>query len=130
MPPTKTEAEIFAETCAGVYRAVTELENVAKRYTGNELQHEAFRHSAALQKILDRELAEWNEEAPQQAPPLPIVCLCAGQANHTRWSTDKCAIYLLVGADSIYCPTCSKEKEVSEAREYDRHQERLMEVGR
>lgn len=103
MPKQKTETEIFVETCAGVYRAITELDQVATPQGDNDLQREAWKAVGALQKTLDTAIKYWNDEGE-----LPRVGLCATAG---KFQDDGCEIYAVGLEPGGYCAECSRAKE-------------------
>jgi hypothetical protein len=103
MPKQKTDTEIFVETCAGIYRAITELDQVARPHGGDDLQREAWKATGALQKTLDTAIKYWNEERE-----LPRISLCASVGNF--YLTDKCDIYAAGLATGGFCAECSRVK--------------------
>jgi len=117
----KTETEIFALTCAGIYRAITELENVGRARGGNQLQCDASYAAEKLQRDLDQALAMWNLEEEDEPPP-PQVHICAGVG---QWN--KCAIYVV--APAVYCAACTRSIEVDDEYKFARQSERRAETS-
>jgi hypothetical protein len=111
---TKTELQIFIETAAGFWRAIGELDQVAARHGGDDLQREAYKHCGTLQKALDVAIRDWNGELDSEHP---AVSVCVSQTRCVPWKTEACEIYTVLASPDSYCPTCASAKAADEARE-------------
>lgn len=108
MTATASEIKTMIATCRGIYRAITELDQVAAPRGANELQRDAFRACGDLQKKLDAALADWNLES--ELPTDDIVeCDGNGSGKYAEWSTsatrENCDTYTLRN-DSGLCNDC------------------------
>jgi len=111
---TKTELQIFIETAAGFYRAIGELANVARRWSGDEFQREAHKAEVALQRTLDTAVNEWNCEGDSGHPQLAV---CISQTRYAPHNIDACEIYTAPAWHAGYCPACASAKAAYELRE-------------
>jgi hypothetical protein len=112
MPTIKTDAQIEIETAAAFYRAIGELANVESRH-GDELQREAFKAGAALQRTLDRDIHDWNHE---DDPQHPRIVLCVGADSWKPWANrEKCDVYTT--SPEAICAPCLASKAAFEREE-------------
>ena len=109
----KSEAQVFADTCAGYWKAIGELAEVESEYGGG-FKRECYEDMTRMEKRLKARLADWNSDTTS---PLEAVVECHDATNVGHLG--KCLIYFLAGNsgdDDGRCKPCAERKR-SEDRE-------------
>ncbi len=107
----QSETKTMIMTCRGIYRAITELDNVAAPRGENDLQREAHKYTGILQKALDESLKYWNDGSTDESENGPQLVQCAGNGSGKiqEWSTaatrENCDVYT-VANESGLCDDC------------------------
>jgi len=110
MTASQSETKTMIMTCRGIYRAITELDNVAAPH-GTDIQREAFRFCGILQNALESELSAWSGGSldPEENGPKLIECKGNGSGQYQDWSTaatrENCDVYT-VENESGLCDDC------------------------
>lgn len=105
------EIKRMISTCRGLYRAITELDNVAAPHSECELQRDAYKACGTLQKTLDAALKDWNSGSYEESENGPQIVECKGNGSgeYQEWSTvatrERCDVYT-VANDSGLCDDC------------------------
>lgn len=108
---TASEIKTMIMTCRGIYRAITELDNVAAQHGANELQRDAYKAIGALTKTLDAALRDWNSGSFDESENGPQIVECKGNGAGPwqDWSNEatreRCDVYT-VANESGLCNDC------------------------
>lgn len=111
MTTTQKETEAMILACAGFYRAITELDNVARPHHPTvDLEREAHKATGILQKALDAALKDWNEGSYDESENGPKIIECKGNGSgpYLPFRTEQCESYTIDPAG--LCPSCATAK--------------------